>query len=104
MEEVSLWSYLIKVLGGLLVLGAAGALLVRALPRLWRLNPSGGVAVLSVTPVGRDLVYVLKMGPTVVAVISSPKGGFEVLHRWEAEEFERHVERSGDTGGGAVEP
>lgn len=103
MEEVSLWSYLIKVLAGLLVLGALGFGVVRWAPRFGRLKGSRAVKVLSVTPVGRDLLYLVEMGPTVVAVISSPKGGFEVLHRWDSAEFKGYQVAS-EAGGDGFEP
>lgn len=96
MEEVSLWSYLVKVVVGLGLMGAVAFGVARFLPRFVRLGSSSVVKVLSVTPVGRDLLYLFRVGPSVFAVLSSPKGGFQVLNVWDAEDFSRSIQCGGD--------
>ena len=100
MEGISIWNYLLKVALGLSVIGLMAFGALRLSPRFRGIGGGGVVSVLSVTPVGRDLLYVLRVGPSVMAVISCPKGEFAVLDRWDWESWRAEV-GEGASGGEA---
>jgi hypothetical protein len=77
--------YIIKMLLALAALGAGGWALVRFLPG--RASSRGHIRILGAASVGRDMLYIVRAGPDVIAFLSS-KGGSSVIGRWNAEEWD----------------
>ncbi len=84
--DYGLGGYLFRVALGLGLLAASGWALVRYGPRRFRQGRDPRVRVVSVLPLGRDVLYVLRLGPDVIAVLCG-RGGSDVLGRWRADEW-----------------
>ena len=98
--EPSFGGYLSRMALALLLLAAAGWAAVRYLPgRMGALRSrSGGVRVLSFQALGRDALYVLRLGPEVVVVLAG-RNGSTVLGRWTWEDWLRGREGEEDETG-----
>jgi hypothetical protein len=85
--DFGLGGYLFRVLLAFSILGVAGWALVKFGPRRFNLlRPDPRARVLSLVPLGRSVLYVLRLGPQVVAVLIG-KNGAQVLGRWSREEW-----------------
>ncbi len=88
--EPSLGGYLTRMALALCLLAAVAWGVVRYLPQRvagLRSGP-GKVKVLCSQALGRDALYVLRIGPDVVAVLSG-RNGSQVLGRWSLSEWEQ---------------
>jgi hypothetical protein len=85
--------YVTKMILALLLLCAAGYAAVKYLPG--RLGGRGArhLKVISAVSLGREMVYIVKTGPEIVALFSG-KAGAVVLGRWSLEEWDDYGEAS----------
>ena len=84
--EPSLVTYLTRVSLALVLLALSAALLVRfARRRREGVRDDGAVKLLASLPVGKDVFFVLRCGPDVVA-FTSGAGGTCLKGRWKYEE------------------
>lgn len=86
MEAPSLTSYLLKVGLSLALLAIAGYLVVFFSGRRAPLRTKGALSVVASLPLGRDVLFVVRCGPDVIAVLSG-KNGARVIGRWRFEEW-----------------
>ena len=87
MEAPSLTSYLVKVGLSLALLAIAGYLVVLFSGRRAPLRTKGVLSVLASLPLGRDVLFVVRCGPDVMAILSG-KNGACVIGRWRYEEWQ----------------
>ncbi len=87
MEAPSLTSYLLKVGLSLALLAIAGYLVVFFSGRRAPLRTKGALSVVASLPLGRDVLFVVRCGPDVIAVLSG-KNGARVIGRWRYEEWQ----------------
>ena len=87
MEAPSLTSYLLKVGLSLALLAIAGYLVVFFSGRRAPLRTKGALSVVASLPLGRDVVFVFRCGPDVIALLSG-KNGARVIGRWRYEEWQ----------------
>ncbi len=85
--DVSLAGYVTRMFLALALLGAAGYAAVKYLPGKFRVGAQGRLKLLGVLNLGRDVVYLLQIGPDVIALFTG-KNGSTVLGRWSAEEWD----------------
>jgi hypothetical protein len=71
----------------LLLLGLLAYFMFKFLPGRLGLTPRGHIRVISAVNLGRDTMYVVRLGPEVVAFLCG-RAGSVVLGRWSAEEWE----------------
>lgn len=85
--DPSLVTYLTRVSLALVLLMLSAALLVRfARGRREGVRDDGAVKLLASLPVGKDVFFVLRCGPDVVA-FTSGAGGTCLMGRWKYEEW-----------------
>jgi len=85
--DEALTGYVTRMILALLILGAAGYAAVKYLPGRFSASGKGHLKVMGSLPLGRDMVYIVKTGPHVVAFFSG-KTGQSVLGRWSLEEWD----------------
>lgn len=93
--DTTLSAYVAKMVLFLLLLGALGYLLVKFVPGKFRPGVQGKFAMIGAMQLGRDVLYVVRIGPDVVALLVG-RTGSSVVGRWSASEWERSDE--GGTG------
>lgn len=85
MAEVSLAGYLFRVILGVGLFALMGWAALKYLPR--RMGAAGkDVALIASMSFGKDALYVLRIGPDVVAVMSG-KNGADIISRWSIEDW-----------------
>jgi hypothetical protein len=84
----SLTGYMLRVGLGLALLALAGGGIVffhrRRAPR----SVKGAVGVLASLPLGRDVLFIVRLGPEVFA-LTTGNSGTRVISRWPYEEWKR---------------
>ena len=86
-SDPSLVAYLARVSLALVVLALSAVLLVRFVRgRRGGVRDDGAVKLLASLPVGKDVFFVLRCGPDVVA-FTSGAGGTCLMGRWKYEEW-----------------
>ena len=85
--DVSLTAYIVKMFLSLALLGAAGYAAVKFLPGKFRVGAQGRLKLMGALNLGRDVVYLLQVGPDVIALLTGKTGSI-VLGRWSAEEWD----------------
>ena len=83
-----------KMLLALAVLGLLGYAAVKYLPGRWSARSRGHIKVVGMLNVGRDMIYIIKTGPEVVAFISG-RAGTTVLGRWSLEDWDDYEAAAG---------
>jgi hypothetical protein len=83
------YGYVTRMLLALLIMGVLGYLAVKYLPARFASVSRGHLRVISALSLGRDMVYVVKTGPDVVALLAG-RNGSVVLGRWSLEEWENY--------------
>lgn len=97
--DASIAGYVTKMILALLLLGGAGYALVRYLPGRFRISQRGRLYLIEAISLGRDAVYVVRIGPEVVALFVG-RTGTNILGRWRLEEWEELEEKSLDRSSG----
>ena len=85
--EATFSGYVTRMLLALAILGLLGYAAVKFLPGRWTSGARGHIKVVGMLNVGRDMVYIVKTGPEVVAFISG-RAGVTVLGRWSLEDWD----------------
>jgi hypothetical protein len=86
-EEVSLTSYLVRVVVALLLMSAAGFFfVVLSRKKGWARQNQACVKIMASLPMGKDVFFVLRCGPEVFA-LTSGSGGTRLISRWKYEEW-----------------
>jgi hypothetical protein len=85
--DVSLAGYVTRMVLALALLCACGYLAVRYVPGRFKANSGGRLKLIGALNLGRDMVYIIRAGPDVIAVLSC-KNGVMVIGRWSGEEWE----------------
>jgi hypothetical protein len=81
--------YVTRMLLALLIMGAVGYLAVKYLPGRLASVSRGHIRVISALNLGRDMMYIVKTGPEVVAIWVG-RNSSAVLGRWSLEEWENY--------------
>ena len=97
--DATLTGYAVKMFLALFFLGAAGFAAVRFLPGKYRAGGKGRLKLLGALNLGRDVVYLVRIGPDVIALVSG-KTGSSVVGRWSAEEWDDYEAALPDLDGG----
>ncbi|MDR1965337.1 MAG: hypothetical protein LBQ36_01390 [Synergistaceae bacterium] len=79
--------YLTRMLLAMLLLGGLGYAAVKFLPGRLMSASRGHIHVIGARGLGRDMMYIVRTGPQVIAFFAG-KSGAVVLGRWSLEEWE----------------
>ncbi|MDR1514105.1 MAG: flagellar biosynthetic protein FliO [Synergistaceae bacterium] len=85
--DSSLTGYIGRMLLALALFGAVGYGAAKFLPRFFKSGGAGRMRVIGALSLGRDAVYILQVGPDVVALFVG-KGGSVLLGKWSLDEWE----------------
>jgi hypothetical protein len=85
--DTMLAEFTTKMILAVAVLGLLGYAAVKFLPGRWGTGGHGHIKVMGMLNVGRDMIYIVKTGPDVVAFVSG-RTGPAVLGRWSLEEWD----------------
>lgn len=85
--DATLTGYITRMFLALFILGAAGYAAVKFLPGKFRVAAQGRLKLMGALNLGRDVVYLVRVGPDVIALFAG-KTGSTVLGRWSAEEWD----------------
>jgi hypothetical protein len=85
--DASLTGYVTRMVLALVILCACGYLAVRYMPGRFKAGWGGRLKLIGTLNLGRDIVYVIQVGPDVIAVLSG-KNGAIVIGRWSGEEWD----------------
>lgn len=85
--DTTLSGYVARMLVALFLLGAAGWAAVKFLPGKFRSGAQGRLKLIGALNLGRDVIYLVRIGPDVVAIYTG-KTGSTVLGRWSAEDWD----------------
>jgi hypothetical protein len=80
-------NYVTRMILALFLLGALGYAAAKYLPGRFISPSRGHIKIISALNLGRDMMYIVRTGPQVVAFFTG-KSGSTVLGRWSAEEWE----------------
>ena len=95
MDDLSLVSYLLKVGLSIALLAVGGYVLVFFHRRRAPLRAKGAVGLLASLSLGRDVIFIVRCGPDVIALLSGRNGG-RVIGRWRYEVWIAGVEGTQD--------
>jgi hypothetical protein len=87
--DEAFFGYVTRMLTALLIMGVIGYLAVKYLPGRLGSGSRGHMRVISALSLGRDMVYIVKTGPDVIAFWAG-RNGSAVLGRWSLEEWENY--------------
>ncbi|MDR3278971.1 MAG: hypothetical protein LBT23_00505 [Synergistaceae bacterium] len=82
----ALTGYITRMILALMLLGAAGYAAVKYLPGKFGITGRGHLKLIGSMSLGRDMVYIVRTGPHVVAFYSG-KTGSSVLGKWSLDEW-----------------
>ncbi|GHV28865.1 hypothetical protein FACS1894167_06990 [Synergistales bacterium] len=83
----TLSGYLMRILIAFALLGGAGYAAAKFLPKRFGWKGGGKLRVIGALSLGRDMVYVIRVGPEVIAVFSG-KSSTEVIGQWSFDEWD----------------
>jgi hypothetical protein len=83
----TLSGYLMRILIAFALLGGAGYAAAKFLPKRFGWKAEGKLRIMGAVSLGRDMVYVIRIGPDIVAVFSG-KFGASVIGRWSPDEWD----------------
>lgn len=86
--DTALSSYIANMALMLCLIFLLGYLGMKYLPKRFRSAASGKLKLLGAMPLGRDIVYLIRIGPDVVSIYVA-RGAVAVVGRWSVEEWER---------------
>jgi hypothetical protein len=79
--------YVTKIILALLLLGALAYFALKFLPGRLGAMSRGHIKIIGAVNMGRDMMYIVRLGPEVVAFLSGRSASI-VLGRWSAEEWD----------------
>ena len=79
--------FVTRIVLGIAILGGLGYAAVKFLPGRLMGGARGHIKIIGAVSVGRDMIYIVKTGPDVVAFLSG-RAGATVLGRWDAEKWD----------------
>ncbi|MDR1885542.1 MAG: hypothetical protein LBQ56_04650 [Synergistaceae bacterium] len=85
--DASMSGYAARMAIALVILGIAGYLAAKWAPGRFRASAGGKLKLLGTLNLGRDMVYIIRTGPDVVAILAGRTGG-TVIGRWSGEEWD----------------
>jgi hypothetical protein len=85
--DETLAGYMMRMVIALVLLGVTGFAAAKFLPRFFRAGSSGKLRLLGALNLGRGAVYILQIGPEVIALFVG-KNGSTLLGRWSLDEWE----------------
>ena len=85
--DTTLTGYITRMFLALFILGAVGYAAIKFLPGKFRVGAQGRLKLVGALNLGRDVVYLVRVGPDVIALFAG-KTGSTVLGRWSAEEWD----------------
>ncbi|MDK2958177.1 MAG: hypothetical protein PWP47_221, partial [Synergistaceae bacterium] len=88
-ESPSLTGYMIRIGLSLAILALAGYGAVRYSRRAAPLKAKGAVSMLASLPLGKDVLFIVRLGPDVVA-LASGGAGTRVIGRWRYEDWKQY--------------
>lgn len=88
---MTLSGYVTRMVLSLVILGGVGYAAARLLPGRFRMGAQGALKLKGALNLGRDVVYLVQIGPDVVAICAG-KTGVTVLGRWSAMEWDDYEE------------
>jgi hypothetical protein len=99
--SVSLGGYVVKMLIALLIFSAAGYALAKYLPGRIGGRSGARLRLIAALSLGKDMVYIVRTGPQVAAILVS-RSGSVVIGRWSAEEWDDYESAAEATGRGST--
>lgn len=84
-------SYAAKMAIAIIILLFLGYIAIKYLPSRLRVSADGRLKLLGAMSLGRDAIYVVRTGPSVVALLVS-RNGSSVIGTWSAEEWDPEEE------------
>jgi hypothetical protein len=93
-DSPSLTGYMIRVGLSLAILALAGYGAVVYSRRTAPLKAKGAVAVLASLPLGKDVLFIVRTGPDVIA-LASGGAGTRVIGRWRYEDWKQYEGEEG---------
>ena len=87
--EISLAGYFLRMVIALLILAGLGYLAVKYVPGRFKMSAQKHLRVVGYVNLGKDAVYILSIGPDVVAVFSGRSGGC-VIGKWSKEDWDNY--------------
>lgn len=87
-ESPSLTGYMIRIGLSLAILALAGYGMILYSRRTAPLKAKGAVSVLASLPLGKDVLFIVRLGPDVVA-LASGGAGTRVIGRWRYEDWKQ---------------
>lgn len=85
--DANLAGYVARMFLALFILGAVGFAAVKVLPGKFRAAARGRLKLVGALNLGRDVIYLVRVGPDVIALFAG-RAGSTVLARWSAEEWD----------------
>jgi len=86
-DSLSIGAYLSKVVLALVVLAISGWLLLYISKRKgWIQKGSDKLYIISSLSLGREIFFVIRCGPEIIAIVSGPSGS-RLMGRWAIEEW-----------------
>jgi hypothetical protein len=79
--------YVTRMILALALLGALGYAAAKFLPGRFGVGSRSHLKIISALSLGREMIYIIKTGPEVVAFLSGRTGAV-ILGRWSAEEWD----------------
>jgi hypothetical protein len=83
----TLSGYLTRIIIAFALLGGVGYAAAKFLPKRFGWKGGGKLRIMGAVSLGRDMIYVVKVGPDVVAVLSG-KSGATVIGQWSLDEWD----------------
>ena len=88
-ESPSLTGYMVRIGLSLAILALAGYGMILYSRRTAPLKAKGAVSVLASLPLGKDVLFIVRLGPDVVA-LASGGAGTRVIGRWRYEDWKQY--------------
>lgn len=88
--DTTISGYVAKMAISLVVLVLFGLLALKILPGKLRMGAQGRMKTMGVLPLGRDVLYLVQVGPDVVSIFVTRAGRSEVVGKWSGDEWSEY--------------
>lgn len=85
--DATMSGYITRMALALAILALAGYLAVKFVPGRFRQGGHGKARLITALNLGRDMVYIIQVGPDVIAIFSG-KSGVVLMGRWSLNEWD----------------